>query len=69
MLKTTRSSEELASKAFKMDNNEIVEIDGKANRTVVNSSKNKKSRNLTHVLNIGATREPNFLIPDAKEDL
>ena len=57
----------MAPKAFKADDNKVVGVGGKANRTVVNSSKNEKSRNLTRVLNIGATKKPNFLIPDAKK--
>ena len=61
MLKTTESSEKSVSRAFKTDDNEVVEIGSKTNGTVVNLSKNKKSRNLTHVSNIGATRESNFL--------
>ena len=54
---------------FKADDNEIVGIGGRANRTVVNLSKNKKSRNSMHMLNIGATGELYFLTPNAKEDL
>ena len=68
-LKATGSSD-LALKAFRADDNEIVRVGGRANETVVNSStqpKNKKCRNLTHVPNIGATREPNFLTLDTKK--
>ena len=42
----------LASKAFKLDSNEVIEVGSKANKTVVNLSKNKKSRNSSYVLNI-----------------
>ena len=51
-------------------NNEVIKSGGsKADKTVVDSStcKNKKSRKSTQVPNIGATRKPNFLIPDTKE--
>ena len=67
MLKTTGSSEKLAPKAFRADNNEIVGGgDSRADETVVNLSKNEKSKKLTRVPNIRAMGEPNFLIPDAK---
>ena len=65
MLKTTRSSKELAPRAFRAGNNEVV--GGGDDKTVVNLSKNEKSRKLTRMPNIGATEEPNFLIPDAKK--
>ena len=58
---------DLALKAFRADDNEVVGVDGRANRTVVNLFKNKKSRNLAHMSNIRAIREPNFLIPNAKK--
>ena len=69
MLKTTKSFEELAPKAFKANNNKVVEGDGKAEKTVVNSSKfkNEKSRKLMCMPNIKATKKPNFLISDAKK--
>ena len=57
----------LVPKAFKADNNEVVRIGDRANRTVVNSSKNEKSRNSTCVPNIGAIEESNFLTPNAKK--
>ena len=34
---------------------------------IVNLSKNNKSRKLTCILNIGAMKEPNFLIPNTKK--
>ena len=68
MLKTIRSSEKSASRAFKVDNNEVVRGRGsKTNETVVNLSKNEKSRKSMRMPNIGSTREPNFLTLDAKK--
>ena len=44
-------------KAFIADNNKIVnDNNDKINKTVVNLSKNNKSRNLTYMLNIKATK-------------
>ena len=48
----------MALKAFKTNDNEIVEVDDRANGTVVNLSKNKKYRNLTCVPNIGVGSPP-----------
>ena len=68
MLKTTGSSEKSASKTFKAGNNEIVKSgSGRTNETVVDLSKNKKSRKSTRIPNIGATKKPNFLTPNAKK--
>ena len=68
LLKTTGSSDESAPKAFRADNNKVVRDDsGRANGTVVNLSKNKKSRNLMRMPNIGAMGKPNFLTPNAKK--
>ena len=68
MLKTTRSSETLAPRAFKASNNEVVEGGGsRADETIVNLSKNEKSRKSTRVPNIEAMVKPNFLTPDAKK--
>ena len=53
-----------APKAFRADDDEVAGVGDRANGTVVNSSKNEISRNLTHVPNIGATGEPNFLTSD-----
>ena len=72
MLKTIGSSEELAPRAFRAGNDEIVEgSGGRADETVMDSStsKNEKSRKSTRVPNVGATGEPNFLTFDAKEGL
>ena len=71
MLITARSSEILAPKIFKTDDDEFVRNvgSGKVNKMVVDSSKskkskNEKSKNLTY---IGALKEPTFLTSDAKE--
>ena len=53
----------MASKAFRADDNEVVDSGSdRANKTVRNLS--KKS---TRMPNIGATKEPNFLTPNAKK--
>ena len=66
-MKTTQLLE-LAPKTFKADKNEIIDgSNSRANGTVVNLSKNKKSRKLTHMPNIKATEEPNFLTFNAKK--
>ena len=68
LFKTTGSSDELALKAFRADDNKVVGGGGgRANGMVVNLFKNEKSRNSTRVLNIGTTRKPNFLTSDAKK--
>ena len=67
ILKTTRSSEELAPRAFRTSNNEVVGGGGRVDETVVNLSKNEKFRKSTYMPNIGATGEPNFLTPNAKK--
>ena len=70
-MKTTGLSE-LTTKMFKADDNKVVGGGGgKANRTVVNvsKSKNEKSKKSTYMPNIGATKKPNFLTPNAKESL
>ena len=56
-----------ALKVFEADDNGVVDGGDRANETVVNSSKNNKSRNSTRVSNIRATGEPNFLTPNAKK--
>ena len=49
------------------DGNEVVNNNsGATDRIVLNLSKNKKSRNLTCVPNIGAIKKLKFLIPNAK---
>ena len=68
MLKTTGLSEKSAPRAFRAGNNKIVGVDGsRADETVVNLFKNKKFMISTHMPNIGATKEPNFLTPNAKK--
>ena len=69
LLKTTGSSGESALKAFRANNNKIVEFGNKANGTVVNLSKNKKFRKSTCMPNIRVIRKSNFLTPDAKKGL
>ena len=63
ILKTTRLSKKLASKASRADSNKVVR--GVSNRT------DKIVKNLplfkTHVPNIGATEEFKFLAPSAKK--
>ena len=59
---------EFAPKVFKTNDNKVFDCDSnRANRTIINLSKNEKSKKLMHVLNIGAMKEPNFLIPNAKK--
>ena len=68
MLKTIRSSETSAPRIFRADNDEIVKDGGgRANETIVDLSKNEKSRKSTRMPNIRATRKSNFLTPDAKK--
>ena len=67
LLKTIGSSEKLALKVFRADDNEVVKVDSRANETVVNLFQNNKSKNSTCKSNIGATKEPNFLTPNAKK--
>ena len=53
LLKITKSSEKSALKAFKTDNNKIVDnSSSKVNKMVENLSKNNKSKKLTYKLNI-----------------
>ena len=67
LLKTTELSES-APKAFKADNNKIVgDGGGRANKTVVNLSKNEKCKKSTHMPNIKATGKPNFLTLNTKK--
>ena len=68
-LKATRLSKESAPKVFKTGKNEVFESSDRANETVVDSSKfkNKKSKKLTRMPNIGAIGEPNLLTPNTKK--
>ena len=68
LLKTTRSLEKLALKAFKAGNNKVVGGgSGRADEIIINLSKNKKSKKLMRVPNIRAIGKPNFLISNAKK--
>ena len=68
MLKTTGLFEKLVPKTLRAGNNEVVGgDDNRANGTVVNLLKNKKSKKLTCMPNVRATRKPNFLTPNAKK--
>ena len=63
ILKTIGSSEESASKTFRVDDNEIVSDGGiRTNETVRNSS-----RKSMYMPNIRAIGESNFLTPNAKK--
>lgn len=63
----------LALRSFKIDDNKIVKnVSGRANKTVKNLSKPKKSqnykiRNLTNILNIRITKKFIFLNPSTKK--
>ena len=64
----TELSEKLAIKTFRADNNKIVsDSGGRANETVMNLSKNNKSRNSTHMPNIRAIKKPIFLTFNTKK--
>ena len=53
---------------LKADSNKVVcSGSNRANETVVNLSKNNKSRKSIHMPNIEVIRESNFLTPDAKK--
>ena len=73
ILKTSESPKELARKVFRADINEVVGGGGgRADETVRNLSKSKKSKNnksenSTRVPNIGATEEPTFLTSDTRK--
>ena len=55
-------------KGFKVNNNKIVGgSSSRTNETVGNLFKNNKSKKSMYMQNIGATREPTFLIPNAKK--
>ena len=61
---------DLALKIFKVDNNEIVDIgSSRVNKTIANLLKNDKFRNSIGISNIKATKEPIFLISNAKKAL
>ena len=50
-----------------MDDNKIIKIDSKVNKTVVNLSKNNQFKNLIRMPNIEATKKPNFPISNTKK--
>ena len=53
----------MAVKIFRANDNKIINGGGsKIKKTVMNLCKNDKSRNLMHLPNIRAIREPSFLI-------
>ena len=55
---------------FKIDDKEVVDDGGsKTNKTVLNLSKNNKSRNSIYMPNIRAIKKLTFLIFDAKKIL
>ena len=67
-LKTTRLYKKIAPKSFKFNDNEIIsDGDSRTHKTVVNYSKNNKSKNSTCMLNIKAITNPIFLTFDAKK--
>ena len=66
LLKITELSN-LALKAFKVDNNEVVEDGDRVNKIVVNLSKTNKSKNLIYISNIGAIKKPAFSITNIKK--
>ena len=58
----------MAPRAFRAGDNEVFRGGGgRADKTIVNLSKNKKFKKSTHVPNVGATGKPNFLTPNAKK--
>ena len=57
---------DLASKAFTVDDNKVVKVDGRVNKTIVNLSKNIKSKELIYMPNIKTTKKPIFLISNTK---
>ena len=70
MLKTTRLFKELAPRPFRTSSNEVVRSgDSRADKTIVDlfKPKNEKSKKLMCMPNIGAIREHNFLILNAKK--
>ena len=69
-VKTTKSFEKLALRAFRANNNKVVKGGGgRANETIVDLSKpkNNKFEKLTRVLNIRAIGKPIFLTSNAKK--
>ena len=52
---------------FRVNDNEVVKVDNKTNKMIVNLSKNSKSRKLTYMPNIKAIKKSIFLTPNAKK--
>lgn len=72
MLKTTWLSKEFVLKKFRVENNQVVYINGKVNEMINNLSKfknlkNKKHRNSIYVQNIKAIGKLIFLTPNTKK--
>ena len=58
----------MASKAFKANDNQVVNSDGgRTNKTVINLSKNNKSKNLTYIASIRVIKKSTFLTSNAKK--
>ena len=57
----------MALKKIRYNDNEVVKVGSKANKIVVNLFKNNKSRKLTHMLYIRATKKLIFLTSNAKK--
>ena len=57
----------MASKAFRVNDNRIVKGSNKANKTIINLSKNNKPKNLIYIPNIRAMKKPIFLICNTKK--
>ena len=58
----------MVSKVFKADDNEVFGGgNNKANETIINLSKNNKSRSLTYILNIKAISKSTFLTFNIKK--
>ena len=54
-------------KVLKTDNNKVVDSNNKTNEMVVNLLKNNKSKNLTYMLNVEATKKSTFLTSNIKK--
>ena len=69
MLKTTRSLEVLVPKSLRIDDNEVVKVGDRADKTIKNLSKSKKSKNEKSKVQtrIKALGETTFLTPGAKK--
>ena len=52
---------------FRIDDNELIKVVDKFNKTVINSSKSNKSWNFIYISNIRATQKPIFLTSNVKK--